>query len=589
MKIILFILFLINVSFAGQTKLDREDSSEQKENILSETYQLSILKTAHFLNKIGYNTLEEFSSERFSSLTDREFALYKKKFTQFALDNSYPAFIQLAQNSNYWNINKRFKNSSSALILVFINTFEEKIFTEEEIAVLWLMHHTDRLQNTQRTKFNFSASVANLTGARKNKKRMNYETAENLIEKLGKTVKSPSLSDINDLSNRFYAYSEDLQFSENKVTFQNKLILNLPVFTPEEIKTQYPNELSDDRDGLSGNVLFKRNFLEGLDAIHHYHQIINDQNYAVIDKNNKTLSLYNQAQLLSTISYSLNLDDRKNIGGAGIYYIENRHNLYNKDLSFFDVLKNDLDLEDGDRVYILPSNPSEHNFAINSYTLTFNSLTKKKNYQSFNYSGKDNYFIKTRFKINKNYTYFKQAFMQSLEDEKENLMKLYNMDSDTYNQLARFSYGVLAVETKFGESKKYRIKEALPVVVSIAKGNGLDQAQNSQGPTQIKNIPQKIVDFYHLEKSDLHDPKNAAVATLGFAFEILQDLKRISNLHSGINNQNLYDFLYKIYQGKRKEITKGTAKLEISNDPNKKTKFQIMTDAYSELTIIDQF
>ena len=99
----------------------------------------------------------------------------------------------------------------------------------------------------------------------------------------------------------------------------------------------------------------------------------------------------------------------------------------------------------------------------------------------------------------------------------------------------------------------------MPLVVALFKGNGLDTSQSSRGLTQIKNVPDLIEKEYGTEKSDLSDPKHAAVATLGFLAEALVELKVKARHNPAITSDNQFDYLHYIYMGKAKEITEGTA------------------------------
>lgn len=90
-----------------------------------------------------------------------------------------------------------------------------------------------------------------------------------------------------------------------------------------------------------------------------------------------------------------------------------------------------------------------------------------------------------------------------------------------------------------------------------------------------------IEDNYGIKKEDLSNPRDAAITTLGFAYEILQDLKRLSHHHPDINSKNIFDYLYYMYQGKRSEIIKATA------TPDKSIRIKMIKEAYKELEIID--
>lgn len=126
-----------------------------------------------------------------------------------------------------------------------------------------------------------------------------------------------------------------------------------------------------------------------------------------------------------------------------------------------------------------------------------------------------------------------QAFLRALESQKPRLIEIYGIHGQEYNLLAQMAVGILGRESRFFTSPRYFLKESAPAVVTLIKvikiylqGSTRDASPNSRGPTQIKNIPKRIVEAYGFSKEELGVPENAAVATMGFLIESLQELKR---------------------------------------------------------------
>lgn len=158
------------------------------------------------------------------------------------------------------------------------------------------------------------------------------------------------------------------------------------------------------------------------------------------------------------------------------------------------------------------------------------------------------------------------TFKESLEKEKATLLQLYSSDPQEYNLLAWMALGILGRESNFYESGRYKIKEAFPLVIRGAKIvkaelKGGNVSANSRGPTQIKKIPERIAWHYNIKPQDLHDPHNAAVATMGFLIEALEELKNRARNNSleFITRETYVDYLPYIYFGKSRSLTERTA------------------------------
>jgi len=159
-----------------------------------------------------------------------------------------------------------------------------------------------------------------------------------------------------------------------------------------------------------------------------------------------------------------------------------------------------------------------------------------------------------------------RRFMQALSAHKEELLTLYRVSGPEYNLLAQMAVGILGRESRFFESPRYRAKEAFPWAVHLMKilraaATGAAVDQNSRGPTQIKIVPARIARHYQVTTENLNVPENAALATIGFLIEALDELKtRIVRQHlNHINENNYADYLPYIYFGATRLLIKGEA------------------------------
>lgn len=250
-------------------------------------------------------------------------------------------------------------------------------------------------------------------------------------------------------------------------------------------------------------------------------------------------------------------------------------------------------IKEGSQIYVLPEDKSNE-FVVKDDKLHFTTYDKKNDYGVFNYSPRQSYNSDIHFVINnkKLETPLVKGFAQTLETEKEEIRKLYNLTDKEYNDLAQMALGVMGNESQFGESKRYKAKTVLgeenvaalrtirdnmkngeitPLNFSylkirqVLKEDTPDTNLNAAGPTQIKKIPEKIKEHYNIEKLNLKDPKWSAVATMGFLAESLEQLKsqekvfNAKNAKIKITKENRLDYLPYIYMGKTREILEGTA------------------------------
>lgn len=160
-------------------------------------------------------------------------------------------------------------------------------------------------------------------------------------------------------------------------------------------------------------------------------------------------------------------------------------------------------------------------------------------------------------------------FLSTLGDVKSELQDLYGIHGQEYNLLAQMAVGILGRESMFFNSARYKLKESVPSLVALAKGvvalsKGRESNSNSRGPTQIKIVPIKIQERYGIQAGDLQDPRKAAISTMGFLINSLQELRkqvRVKKL-TFITKDKIVDYLPYIYFGAARAIYNKTAKPE---------------------------
>lgn len=158
-------------------------------------------------------------------------------------------------------------------------------------------------------------------------------------------------------------------------------------------------------------------------------------------------------------------------------------------------------------------------------------------------------------------------FIQTLTLEKSSIVKLYKANEQEYNLLAWMAIGVLGNESEFFTNWRYKVKRNSQLAITTLKeidawfeGDESIEA-NSKGPTQIKKVPVKIAEYYNIKETDLWEPKNAAVATMGFLIESLTELRQraVNNNLEFITNDTIVDYLPYIYFGGTKKLVNRTA------------------------------
>lgn len=160
-----------------------------------------------------------------------------------------------------------------------------------------------------------------------------------------------------------------------------------------------------------------------------------------------------------------------------------------------------------------------------------------------------------------------QIFLNTIENKKSELLKLYKINGQEYNLLAKMAVGILGVESLFMKHSRYAFKESFPALITFlkdleAKKAGLAEASpSSRGPTQIKFIPEKISRLYQITPDNLKEPQNAAIATMAYLIEALSTLKRLKSKYNldHIHFGNLTEYLPYLYFGGGKKLIRKTA------------------------------
>jgi hypothetical protein len=231
------------------------------------------------------------------------------------------------------------------------------------------------------------------------------------------------------------------------------------------------------------------------------------------------------------------------------------------------------------QVYVLPEE-SQNKFIVKDGELKFlpTSYVTKSDRYNFSKSKTEYQPIDIKITNDKGKTKHSVEFIQTLEQEKKKLMRLFNISNDDYNDLAALSYAIMGNESDFGRSTKYWIKEydqgdviAAKFIERAWKGkNPFDKSvlNTSRGFTQIKNLPEGEwkKEYPQINKETLRHPKNSAVATMAYLIDAVGTLKKIAHENSKdpkkvrITRENLVDYLGYIYQGRK-------GSLKSSRDP----------------------
>lgn len=157
-------------------------------------------------------------------------------------------------------------------------------------------------------------------------------------------------------------------------------------------------------------------------------------------------------------------------------------------------------------------------------------------------------------------------FLKALSTEKQNIVKLYNSDPQEYNLLAHMAFGILGNESTYFKSWRYKVKSNAQLAIKWSKDikawfGDYEASPNSKGPTQIKKVPDRIEQFYNITEKNLWTPKYAAVSTMAYLIEALDELKQRAknNKLEMITPETYVDYLPYIYFGGSKKLVNRTA------------------------------
>lgn len=526
---------------------------------LGELYQSAFLKIAQRLSLENLRTVEDYAATLSFRLNDETIGKFQNVFAQFGESDAFAAFVKNLRRSDHWKTESRFKNDSVTMTALLAHTLGELDLTEAELATLWFSQLDEESQREE----SLSVKLANISGAFGDKRPLmaqefksliaNLKTAECLSSQpdLAQLILNLFRSKLKSMSHLKTIIVPGIQWPDQKL-IQGKAIEVLykdsePAFLFKTYRIQ--------RDQINKKT--------DLEIIHAFHRHFAEQDYLVLDKKSGLASLFNRdTRLLGTYQIQTFPGDEINAGGAGIYFYTGQQRDHHylqalKDQNIRWAFKGQIHVPPNTLVYILPESPLHH-FRIKNRTLTFGAAQVYRPRTAFNHAG-----LRTGPRSSKFQTFLAepaiQEFVATLQNEKSQLMTLLNIDNDDYNLLAEFSYGVLSPETNYGTSLKYKLKEKIPTIVAILKGKGLDTSANSRGLTQIKRIPKEVIEAYNIEKADLKEARYAAIVTLAFSADLLRELRNMSYLHPAINEENIQDYLYYLYNGRHSEIRKATA------------------------------
>ncbi|AUN97154.1 hypothetical protein C0V70_03325 [Bacteriovorax stolpii] len=536
---------------------NRELGSTISPEMLGNLYARAMLNIAKVAVLENYGTFEDAARDIVSKAEGRGLESLKSR----------------AKNFNYWQKNNRISNADFSLVASLMG------LDQAELAALNLAY----LANKGDPSISFSEAIFKIISKGDN---LTVVTSGQLDQLLGdfpsaclqKIPKNQLVNLINKLNMAVSENLNDVSIDGEYVRFAQTSLMHMPSL--KVVKTKYdPADVDSLHVGfrllseVGGSFNSYRDSnavihsVSNLETIKHFHKFYGLSDFAVLNKKEKTLTFFDEsARVQKRITIDIaSTDDRMNAGGAGIYYglIDKGNTYYAKALSdrgMREVFKSRQGqvIRINGPLYILPQDTGAHKFRIKNKRLAFSGYQFYRKSRNLNYSIESN----TKFKLEIRHSYkskFVADYINTLEKEKSRLMQILKVDNDDYNILAGFAIGVLAPESDFGKNWKYVLKEFLPGAVSLAKGNGLDTSKNSRGPTQLKVIPEEIMEAYGISKTNLTDPENAAVATIAISADFLKQLRNLGVNHKAINEENIQTYLYYLYQGKRVQIKEALA------------------------------
>jgi hypothetical protein len=226
------------------------------------------------------------------------------------------------------------------------------------------------------------------------------------------------------------------------------------------------------------------------------------------------------------------------------------------------------------KVYVLPEEP-DNKFSVvdNQLKLVSSKPVPANATNLYNYSRIDAKPAPISIKIvnQDGNTQEAREYVKALQDEKAKLMKMYKLSNAEYNDLALVAYGILGNESNFGKSKRLKVKEFSPQGLPLGQAgviiarvySGKDEPGNtSRGLTQIKFLPDGIFtkEYKEINKDNLINPRNAAIATMGYLGEASRTMRQIALDNKDdasklrITRENIVDYIGYIYQGSARKL-----------------------------------
>lgn len=205
--------------------------------------------------------------------------------------------------------------------------------------------------------------------------------------------------------------------------------------------------------------------------------------------------------------------------------------------------------------FILPSNP-QNRFFMRNGEVSFRShdLSKTPSHTTLNKAPISRITIKDSSNLNLEKAKTIQSFSNSLIKHKAQLQDDLGINNDTYNQLAKYSLGILGTETNYGDEHSAIGNFVRAVRKFINKGSnsspdykskyytyGATDDNNSIGLTQIrfKNLginSEELFDKYGITKESLvNDPEKAAIATI---IKLADEYKNTGSFDGAIKSWN---------------------------------------------------
>lgn len=233
----------------------------------------------------------------------------------------------------------------------------------------------------------------------------------------------------------------------------------------------------------------------------------------------------------------------------------------------------------GSKVYTLPEHEDKARFTIKAGKLNFtannpygNNLGDKKYWDDYNTHIDRSYSpLKIKFTKTGDETYDKNRrdYAQSLVNNKKYIQKEFNLSSDEYNRLAELALGIAEQESKYGTSTRYKIKQPLkdliPYIKLIARGETPDEQHTSHGMTQIKykadnGRMQKFYKTNNINENTLNNADVAALATIGRLAQIYRDEVRgglggFKDINGNV--MSMEDVILYKYSGRGKQVRQG--------------------------------